>query len=185
MTEEPPRLAAQALGDLRWALEKTLGDEVVARAIASLPADVRREYAEPDALAWVPYSVVLQAHEAIAREAGTTMEAMLEAAVPLAVERAFRTVWRILLRFTSDAVLIARTPLIYSKTRSKGSMSARVVAPGEGEAVVVGWPNMPPRDVRAIEISIGTLVRLAGRHDVRVEGGATADGARWTIRWRV
>jgi hypothetical protein len=182
--DEPPRLAAQSARDVRWALEQTLGVEVVARALASLPDDVRREYAEPAPLAWVPYDVVVRCHEAIAREAGTTMEEMLERAVPLAVERAFRTVWRVLLRFTSDAVLIARTPLLYSKTRSKGTMTAQVVSPGHAVAEITGWPSMPPRDVRALELSIATLVRLAGRKDVEVDGAATTDGARYVIRWR-
>jgi hypothetical protein len=133
----------------------------------------------------VPYDVVVRCHAAIAEAAGTTMEAMLEQAVPLAVQRAFRTVWRILLRFTSDQVLIARTPLLYSQSRSKGAMSARVVGPGEGIAEITAWPGMPPRDVRAIELSIATLLRLAGRREVSVQGAATSDGARYSIRWRV
>jgi hypothetical protein len=182
--DEPPRLAAQSARDIRWALEQTLGAAVVERALASLPAEVRAQYADPAPLAWVPYDVVVRCHDAIAREAGTTMEEMLERAVPLAVERAFRTVWRVLLRFTSDSVLIARTPLLYSKTRSKGSMTAHVVGPGEAVAEVTGWPAMPPRDVRAIQLSIRTLVMLAGRRDVTVEGSPTAAGARYVIHWR-
>lgn len=182
--DEPPRLAAQSARDIRWALEQTLGVEVVARALATLPAHVKRQYVEPEPLAWVPYDVVVACHDAIAREAGTTMEDMLERAVPLAVERAFRTVWRVLLRFTSDAALVARTPLLYSKTRSKGAMSARAIGPGEGAAEVTGWPAMPPRDVRAIALSIATVMRLAGRADVAVDGEATPDGARYRIRWR-
>jgi hypothetical protein len=132
----------------------------------------------------VAYDAVVTCHAAIAREAGTTMEEMLERAVPLAVERAFRTIWRVLLRFTTDATLIARTPLLYSKSRSKGTMTARVVEPGHAVAEIVGWRSMPPRDVRAIALSITTLLKLAHRHDVRVDATATPDGAVYAIRWR-
>jgi hypothetical protein len=183
--EEPPRLVGQSVRDIRWALERTLGADVVARALASLPEPARSEYSDPSPIAWVPYASVVSAHEAIAREGGTTMEAMLEQAVPLAVERAFKTVWRILLRFTSDEALIARTPMLYSKTRSKGHMTARRVAPGRGVAEIEGWPRMPPRDVRAIALSIETLLRLCGREQVSCSAAVTENGASYEIRWRV
>ena len=184
MDHDPPRLSAQSARDVRWALEQTLGVDAVTRGLASVPEPIRLAYADPAPLSWVAYDVVVTCHAAIAREAGTTMEDMLERAVPLAVERAFRTVWRVLLRFTTDAALIARTPLLYSKTRSKGTMSARVVAPGHAIADIAGWPAMPPRDVRAIALSIATLLRLARREEVSVDGSATADGARYVIHWR-
>lgn len=182
--EEPPRLVGQSVRDIRWALERTLGLEVVARALASLPEPIQRQYADASPLEWVPYATVVAAHEAIAREGNTTMEAMLEQAVPLAVERAFKTVWRILLRFTSDEALIARTPLLYSKTRSKGRMTARRVSPGLGVAEIEGWSDMPPRDVRAIALSIETTLRLCGREHVTCTAQSTPSGARYEIRWR-
>jgi hypothetical protein len=184
MMEEPPRLVGQSVRDIRWALERTLGTDVVSRALASLPEPVRTQYAEAKPLEWVPYSTVVSAHEAIAREGNTTMEAMLEDAVPLAVERAFKTVWRILLRFTSDEALISRTPLLYSKTRSKGRMTARRVSPGLATAEIEGWPQMPPRDVRAIALSIETTLRLCGRERVSCTAASTATGARYEIRWQ-
>jgi hypothetical protein len=183
--EEPPRLVGQSVRDIRWALERTLGPEVVERALASLPEPIRSEYAEASPLEWVPYATVVSAHEAIAREGNTTMEAMLELAVPLAVERAFKTVWRILLRFTSDDSLISRTPLLYSKTRSKGRMTARRISPGLAVAEIEGWSGMPPRDVRAIALSIETTLRLCGRENVTCSAEPTANGARYEIRWLV
>jgi hypothetical protein len=183
--DDPPRLAGQSARDLRWAFEQTLGVEVVARALASLPDETRAAYADVPVLGWVDYRDVVAAHEAIAREAGTTMEAMLERAVPLAVERAFRTVWRILLRFSSDATLIARTPLLYSKTRSKGTMRSELLSAGRASCVLTGWPNVPPRDIRALSLSIATLLRLCGRNDVHVDGEPSEDGARFHVTWRV
>jgi hypothetical protein len=183
--EEPPRLAGQSARDIRWALEQTLGAEVVARALARLAPEVRAEYEEPSPLSWVPYATVLAAHQAIADEAGTTMEEMLEAAVPLAVKRAFKTVWRILLRFTSDAVLIARAPLLYSKSRSRGEMTARLVEPGVARVELRGWPTIPPRDVRALELSIGTLLRLAGRDEVATSATRTDEGVAYRVTWRI
>lgn len=159
-----------------------MGERCVRRALETLPEEMRLEYESP--VAWVDYAIVVEAHRAIAEQAGISMESMLEAAVPLAVERSFKTVWRVLLRFTTDEALIARTPLLYGKTRSKGVMSARVTSPGVAVAEVEGWTGMPPRDVRALAISIETLLRLAGRKGVRVQGESTPGGARYTVRWR-
>jgi hypothetical protein len=182
--EDAPRLAGQSVRDLRWAFEAMFGKDVVARALASLPEPVRTAWADAMPMDWVPYTTVVAVHEAIAREAKTTMETMLERAVPMAVERAFTTVWRVLLRFTSDEALLTRTPLLYSKTRSKGSMTTKVTGVGRAVVEVRGWPGMPPRDVRALTLSIETLLRLAGREGVRVIAERTAHGARYEIRWR-
>jgi hypothetical protein len=64
-------------------------------------------------------------------------------------------------------------------------MRSELVEPGRAACTVTGWPNVPPRDVRALELSIQTLLRLAGRDEVRVEGRSTADGARFDVAWKI
>ncbi|MGE0784297.1 MAG: hypothetical protein AB7S26_01315 [Sandaracinaceae bacterium] len=179
-----PKLSGQSVRDIRWAFEQLVGADVVATALARLPDPVREAYGDASPLEWVDYDVVVDAHDAIAREAGTTMEALLEQAVPLAVERAFRTVWRVLVRFTSDAAMIARTPLFYSKTRSKGEMRSELLGPGVAMCELTGWPKVPPRDVRALTLSIETLLRLSAREEVVVTATKSPEGARFDIRWR-
>lgn len=182
--DEPPKLSGQAVRDLSWAFRQTLGDEVVDAGFAAAPAAAREAYTTASPLSWVAYADVLAVHEALAEAGHTTMEAMLDEAVPLAVEHAFKTVWRILLRMTGDAALVKRTPLIYSKSRSKGEMTASIEGPGRAVAEVRGWAKMPPRDIRSLGLSIETMLRIAGREGVVAIGRPTADGAHFEVRWR-
>lgn len=183
-TDGPPMLAGQSARDMMWALEQTLGREVVAAGLARVPEAERRAYADATPLEWVPYETVVTVHQAIAVAGQTTMEAMIEEAVPFAVRRSFKTVWRLFLRFTSDEALIKRTPLIYARSRSRGAMEARVLEPGKAVAEVRGWSGIPPRDVLALSVGIRELLKIAGRDEVIVRGKATPDGARFDIRWR-
>jgi hypothetical protein len=178
-------LAGQAVRDSRWALEQVAGALTVARALESLPPAVREEYESATPLSWVPYETVRAFHDALGREAKEPIERLLERAIPLAMERSFSTVWRVFLRFTTDDALLARAPLIYSRSRNRGKMTARTTGPGEALAEVTGWASIPPRDVLALAVSIRSFLMLAGRKEVTADGSKTATGARWIVRWRV
>lgn len=178
-----PRLSGQAVLDSRWAFEQVLGKESVARALASLPPSVREAYESATTLTWVPYEVMRDVHDAYGRVAGRPVEALLDDVLPKAIERSFTTVWRVLLRFTSDEALIARTPLLYTRTRSRGAMTARIVERGVGIAELTDWASIPQRDVLALSISIRSFLTLAGRREVRVRGERTATGARFHSTW--
>lgn len=177
-------LAGQSARDMLWALEQTLGADVVAAGLARVPEAARNAYAEATPLEWVPYETVVTVHEAIAIAGRTTMEAMIEEAVPFAVRRSFKTVWRLYLRFTSDEALIKRTPLIYARSRSRGAMEARIYESGKAVAEVRGWAGIPPRDILALSVGVREFLRLAGREEVIVRGRPTPDGARFDVRWR-
>jgi len=184
MDDEPPMLAGQALRDLLWALRQTLGDAIVDEGLAAAPPEARERYVNAHPVSWVSYEDVRAVHQAIADAGQTTMELMLERAVPVSVERSFKTVWRVFLRLTSDAQLLKRTPLLYSKTRSKGRMEADVIGRGKAVAEVTGWgAAMPSRDVRSLALSIETFLTLCGREQVVVRGAPTRDGARFDVRW--
>jgi hypothetical protein len=183
--DDAPKLSGQAVLDSRWAFEQVLGRETVARALSEVPPSIREQYAGATALTWVPYDVMRIVHDAYGRAAGRPVEALLEDVLPKALERSFATVWRLLLRFTSDEALIARTPLLYTRTRSRGAMTARVVEPGVGVADLTGWASIPQRDIHALSISIRSFLMLAGRANVVVRGERTASGARFHSKWRV
>ena len=101
------------------------------------------------------------------------------------VERSFTTVWRVMLRFTSDEAIISRTPAFYAKSRSVGQMATRILVPGKSESIVSGFPTIPERDIVILAASIETVIALAGRKDVKSVGERTRDGARFLTRWRV
>ncbi len=182
--EEEPMLSGQATLDFRWACEQVIGSEATERAIASLPESARRRYGELTPLTWVDYETVRLANDAFAREGERTIDALYEEVIPRAMERSFRTVWRLLIRLTTDRALIARTPLIYQRTRSRGTMISEIVGPGKARVQVTDFHDIPDRDVTALGISIAALLRIAGRSDVKVHGRRAPGGANWTVRWR-
>jgi hypothetical protein len=179
-----PSTAGQSILDLRRSLEEMVGADVVARALAGLPPEVGRQVIEARPLGWVPVSVVGRAVDAIAREAGREPEAMLDEAVRRATERTFKTVWRIFLRLSSDAQLIARTPVLYAKSRNVGRLEARWVAPGEGELILHDWPGVSPRHRRTLAVSVQTVMELCGRRHVAITFHPTPDGARYRVTWK-
>ena len=182
---EAPMLAGQAVLDSRWAFERVIGHDALTRALATLPEEIREEYVRATPLRWVSYTTMRAVHDAYARETGEPIERLLDRALPLALERSFTTVWRLLLRFTSDEALIVRTPLLYSRTRSRGTMSARLERPGVGINEVTGWGSIPARDIHALTVSIRAFLTLAGRENVTVVGERTSGGARFRVTWRI
>jgi hypothetical protein len=178
-------LAGQAVLDTRWAFEQVLGCDGVLRALSTLPEDVRSDYERATPIAWIPYATMRAVHDAFAREAREPIEALLDRTVPLALERSFKTVWRLLLRFTNDEALIARAPLLYQRTRSRGTMTARIERPGVGLCELSGWASIPARDIHALTVSIRSFLELAGRQGVTVVGERTSGGGRFRVTWRV
>jgi len=183
MAEDPPMLARQAVRDLLWAFRKTLGADVVERGLAALPEDVRQSYVDGSSLSWLSYETVVAAHEEIARAGGVSMEDLLRMAVPVATEHAFRTVWRIFLRMTTEEYLVSRAQTIYARSRSRGEMCVRHVDERSVVLEVTGWADMPPRDILALGLSIQTFLRLAGRKEATVQGRATPTGAFFDVTW--
>jgi hypothetical protein len=120
----------------------------------------------------------------LARCAQRDAEEMIDEAVRRAVDRTFKTVWRMFLRITSDEALIKRTPLIYQRSRNVGQLHARILEPGNGEVLLTDWPDVSERHLRTIGVSIASVMELAGRRDVRMTSHRTPEGARYQLRWR-
>ena len=181
---EAPMLSGQAVLDSRWAFERVIGHEALIRALATLPPDVREEYERTTPLTWVSYATMRAVHDAYAREANQPIERLLDQVLPIAMERSFATVWRLLLRVTNDEAIIARAPLLYSRTRSRGTLTARIEMPGVAICELSGWASIPARDIHALTVSVRSFLALAGRNNVTVVGERTSGGARFRATWR-
>jgi hypothetical protein len=166
------------------ALEEVAGNEAFQRALGALSSEIHREIASLQALSWVPLSTLTIITDEVARCAGLEPETMLDTAMRRASEHMFKTVWRMFLRFTTDDALIKRTPVLYSRSRNIGELSARMVAPGHAELVLNKWPNISDRQLRTVGIGMSSVVALAGRRDVRVSSVRSADGGRFDLHWR-
>lgn len=179
-----PQVSGQSVLDARHAYETVLGKDTVLRALETLPPETRRRYEETSSLSWLDYDVLRAVHDAFEKVSGRPGDALTEEVVPLSVERSFKTVWRIFLRLTSDEALVARSSAIYSRSRSRGTMTARFLGNGEAIAEIRDWASIPPREILVLGIAIRTFLTLAGRKDVRVRGERTASGAKWTLTFR-
>ncbi len=188
MPSTPPSGGAQHLSGIavlsaRRVLEDLVGVESVSRGLASVSESARNDYEAASPISWVLHESVIEVHEAIAREAGEDIEQLALTVTEMSVDRLFGSVWRIFLRFVSDETIISRTPLMYSRTRSLGSMSARIVSPGIAEAEISGWPTIPDRDIAIHRVAIQRFLALAGRR-ATVRAERTPSGARYRVQWR-
>lgn len=170
--------------DVLHVLGEMVGDETIERAKARLSPDLRAEIEALTAVSWLPNTTLGALIDEVARCAGRDPEALIDQAVCGAVDRTFKSVWRMFLRVTSDEALIKRTPMIYQRSRNTGQLSARVLEPGCAELLLTDWPDVSDRHLRTIGVSIQRVVELAGRHDVRMSVRRTPEGGRYELRWR-
>ncbi|MET0593939.1 MAG: hypothetical protein ABW133_14650 [Polyangiaceae bacterium] len=169
---------------LRNALQDLVGDSVFQAAMASLRPDLREQFEPVSPLTWVPVDVIHTCVARIAEHAGRPFDELMDAGVEKAGEKTLRTAWRMLLRVTADRALVRRAPVLYSKWRNIGRLEVRGASDGRVELHLVEWPGMDERSVRTLGITIGTVMRLAGRKQVRVQSASTADGAKYNVTWQ-
>ena len=172
------KTAGSALLDQRRVMEEIAGPECVRRALASLPADVRREYEELTPLSWCSVSTARRVMEAVAKETSTPLGTFQRRVVRTGFERTVRVIHRFLLRFTSVEAIAHRASLIFGKTYSRGQLQAQVVEDGRMEAVLTEWPEVPDFDLDATCAGIGAVLGAAakkGRAGALAQGRATGD----------
>lgn len=179
-----PSVSGTLIQGLLVAAQDTLGTDVVTRGLSKAPRDARAlvEAALPGA--WVPIESAELTFSAIAGVAGRDWPSLHMELSRLAVDRAVKTFWRLLLRFTTDEALVTRTPVFFSKSYNRGKLTARITAPNRGEVSLLEWPNIPDWPIRGSQCGIETVLKAAGRKDVRVEGQRTATGAVYLASWK-
>lgn len=180
-----PCASGATLLAVRHALERLVGADVVALAVASLPRDVSDEFDTMTPLSWVRLTALSRVVDAASRLSGWDAERLYDTATRQGVEESFRTLWKVLLHFTSDEALLARVPLIYAKSRNVGALSAHASAPDRAVMRVAGWPGMDDRAMRSIGISLQATLEFVGRRSVRGSWTRTADGAIYQFRWQL
>lgn len=179
-----PRMSGALVLEHRRMLSDILGPERFARVLETLPADVRREYDEITPVTWPAVRTAELVMRLAAAELGRDFVELHEHVARSGVEKTLTTLWRLLLRFTSDEALVARTPRIYARALNRGELVPRIVAPGHAEIRIAGWPDIPDFSVRGVRIAIETVLRLAGREEVVVTAERRPDGPYFLARWR-
>ena len=161
------------------------GAAEVARCIDGLPDDFRKEMQGVIAGGWVPVRAYDAFYLAFADGVGTDVAELHTDMSRQSVERTFKTIWRLLLRLTSDAALVSRTPVLYSRAYTKGKLKTVSFTPGVAEIELEGWPNPPDIVLRGTRIAIETVLRLSGRNGVKITAERAPDGAKMHATWKV
>jgi hypothetical protein len=179
-----PLVAGAVLREQIDVLESVAGKEAVTRALAALPDAHRDALSVVTAVSWVSLDATNELIENVAREVGRDPLDLNRECTRIGVERTLKSLWRVLLRFTSDNALITRAPIFYSKNYDSGRLVAHLTDRGAAEIVLDGWPEPPPRmDVEGIGTAITTILECAGRRDVQMSWRRERDGARYQVRW--
>ena len=179
-----PSTSGVSVLDVLHAAEQIVGKQVFAQACERLPQSLRDEMSTITAVSWVPNTLLIEVMRAVARESQRDTEDLVAAAIRGATTRTFTTVWRTLLRFTTDEALLKRAPLMYARSRNCGKLSARMLSPGVAEVTVTEYPNLTPPELRSLGVGIQCILELAGRRDVQVSCERKPDGGRYVFRWR-
>jgi len=158
---------------------------LVERALASVPARVRDEFLAATPIGWMRVSTLETIYRELGRETGRDPAELHIEIGRLGIERTLKTLWRLFLRITSDAALVARTPIIFNKSFDRGKLSSHIPGPGYAELHLTGWPGVGEFPLRSTCNGIATVLTLAGRENVRVAvRERTADGAKLVATWK-
>lgn len=177
------RTSGATTRDAHAMLIDLVGADVVARALARLPKEEREVYENATPVSWIDCDVIEHVYEAIAREAGRDVAALQEEVMRRGVNRTVHSLWRILLRFTSDNALVTRTPLFYRKVFDKGEMISKVVDRGRAEIELRGYPEISDFHLRGLLVGIGCVIEAAGRRNVQMHPRRTREGVNVTATW--
>ena len=182
MAEPEQRVSGTIMLDQRRSMDDLVGAKVVSSAIRKLPLSARQEYETLMPVSWCPLSIAHKVVDVVAMEAGKTdILEFHKAVVNRGIERTLRGVWRTLLRLTSDEFLVGKTPLLFSKSYERGSMTARFPGPGHAELELTGWPDVPTRDMEVIGVGVKRILEMAGRKEVTAVARRTSQGASYTV----
>jgi hypothetical protein len=181
---EEPSVAGMTVLQTRKVLEEMYGAATLAAAISKLPPGDRARYDETIAVSWVPTRILDQVTVELGLLTGRLPESIQRSAARTSVERTFRTAWRILLRVTTDEMLVTRTPSFYSRSFSVGALTSKIPRPGVAEIVLHAWPDVSDLQIAGLAAGIEATLIVAGRQGVHMATRRTSDGAAMSATWR-
>ncbi len=165
-------------------LSERFGESRIQAALDTLPEGAREALRMARPMSWLPVADFDAFYSAISSELGTMPSKLQQETASAALEQNLRTVWRMMLKLTSDSALIKRTPMLFSKVYNTGQLESTILEKGKARVTLSKWPHITAFPIRSLATGIETVLRVAGRNDVRVEPKETQDGASFTVYWR-
>jgi hypothetical protein len=182
MSSPEPAIFGAVIAHTRQALVEAIGRPAYQQALARLPVADADAYQHANALDWVPIRVIEAVVRACGEVVGRDPMALNDEVSRVGTRRAFASVWRAFLRFTSDEALMTRGPMLFAKTYNRGRI--RTEFPSQHSArVVLEWPDAPDLVQRTLRVAIEELLTAGGRSHVRVQVERTAGGAEYRCSW--
>ena len=183
MRSTEPAIFGAVITHTRAVLIETVGRDAYETALRKLPEADADLYARANALDWVPVRVIEAVAVACAEVVGRDAMTLNDEVSRLGSRRAFGSVWRAFLRFTSDEALMTRGPTIFGKTYSHGRV--RPEFSGQGTATIhLEWPSAPELVVRTLGIASEELLAAGGRERIRIVTERARGGAVYRCSWR-
>ncbi len=145
----------------RLAFATLVGEDLVDHVFSRDPRF--RFWTEATGIEWIDAELVAEGVFALARAAERDPEPLNAAATRIGTAQSFRTVWRMMLRLTSDEALIARSGLLYARAFDTGRVDYERVREGHALLRLSGWPNPPRIHMVGLAAGIETMLRIAGR----------------------
>ena len=177
------RVSGAAMRDQNAVLEELLGRPLMDRALLRLRIEQREELVTVLPISWIRVTTAIALINAAGAECGEDPLRLHERVVRRSLERTLTTVWRLVLRFTTDAMLFSRAPVMYAKSHDAGVLSAPDVQAGRAICTLTGWPDVPKMSLQGIAIGMETALRLGGRKEPVVRYERRPDGAVFIATW--
>lgn len=182
-SEGRPLVAGAVYLEQLKVMEEVAGKDRVSKAFGSLSAVDQDVLNAVLPVSWFDVTSSNRLIEALAVELDRDAYELNRQLTRLGVERTVKSLWRLLLRFTSDKALVSRCPILYNKNYDSGSLAAVINEPGRAEIVLDGWPGVPRMDIEGIGTGIEAILSLTGRRNVQMSWQRTPNGAKYQVRW--
>lgn len=182
MSVAEPAIFGAIITSSREALVEAIGRQAYEAALSRLPRADADTYRNANALDWVPIRVIEEVVRACGDVVGRDPMTLNDEVSRVGARRAFGSVWRAFLRFTSDEALMTRGPMLFAKTYNRGRIRSEFPSPRVAK-VSLEWPDAPELVVRTLRVAIEELLVAAGRVHVRVQAERTPRGSEYRCSW--